>query len=670
MSKPKIGQLLAASGSSLTFNNVMSAANSLYGYIGVGLDERDWNTILASGNALQASYTALIDMYQDADFLVRNAYYISAKGYSYNQVVYTYRQIETDLGFKMPAGWADGTGLANVWAKSFDSLRGDAASDYQASLIIPTLTVSATSTGFSVTSSHDGTLEMVGVGALGAVVAGANNLSVQGAVSTGTLRVLLDGRPSTETSQTFTLGTNGADAINTTGAGAQVDYVLGGNGVDTISTGDGADWIVAGAGADVINAGAGADSVFGGDDDDTIVADENDLEINGGAGTDTLRVLANFDDQYVLQVRSIEVVNLEADGLSFELSSLNFINATINGFAGGASTIVGSNGDETINGGSGDDTLSGGSGDDIIDGKGGDDNYGNSVGDDTFLVTAGTGNTIGVVGTGDIIKVSAGAAVDITTTTSFVATADTQNLGGQASDFDIEENQGDKTIDMSSATVTTAATDGFKIVSSGINGSTLIGSSGYDTIISEHTFGTATLTGNNGNDTFNGGDGKDVMTGGSGVDTYKFLVTDTSTTLANADVITDFRNDRAAEDIIDFTNLVHTDLRGDGDQYQLINPAVAYVLGANTGMVVFFSALTDLNPATALAAANTIVGWNANDEIYFLAMSGLDAAIYNIKELTGDTTFDSAVVVVKLEDIGVKHFSPDNFDGFSGPVPA
>ena len=416
----------------------------------------------------------------------------------------------------------------------------------------PTITVSATSTGFSITSSVAGTLEFVGLATIGTAVVGANTLVEQATVRTGTIRLVTEYKSSSATSQTFSLGTTGNDTIDTSGSGTQVDYVLGGSGVDTITTGGGADWIVGGAGADVINAGAGADTIYAGDGDDSIVADQNDPVIYGGDGTDTLKVQANFDDQFTSQLSSIEVVNLEADGLTFALSTLNFITATINGFATGSSTIVGSNGDETINGGTGDDNLTGGVGDDILDGKDGDDNYNSSSGDDTFKVTGGTGNTIGSVSNGDIIQVSAGAAVDISTTTSFTATSNTWNLGGAAANFDITENQGSKTLDFSSATVTTASTDGFKISSSGLNGSTLRGSSGYDTITSTHQFGTATLIGNAGNDTITGSNSAaDIIDGGAGVDTINARNGADTITIGNGqDVITLTETTAAADTVI------------------------------------------------------------------------------------------------------------------------
>ena len=422
MSKPNIAQLLVASGyTHFSITPVMKAAKLLYGYIGAGLDERDWSAILSSENALQAAETAFLEMYQDTGFLLRNANYLSSQGYSANQSIYTYRQLEKEVGFSLPQSWAEGTSYASAMSSNFSSLQSAAASDYVASLPLPTLTVTATGTGFSVTASDDGVLEMVGVGNLGAVTAGLNNLAVQAAVSTGALSLSVGGRNSAETTQVFSLGTAGADVINTAAAGGQMDYVLGGGGIDTITTGAGNDWIVSGDGDDVINAGAGADT------------------ITGGAGAD-------------------------------------------------------------------------------------------------------------------------------------------------------------------------------------------------------------------------------ILTGGSGVDSYRFSVDE----LDEFDVITDFRNGRASEDNIAFYDLENGDLRGDGLVYQVLNIAVDDPDGAHPdlGILAFVVKLDDLENETALTAANLVDGWNPGDEFYFIAMSGIDTAIFNIKETSGDGVLDSAGQVVKLENIGIKHLSADNFLDF------
>lgn len=521
MSKPSMLNLLTASDAPLSFDYVMRASLSLYGYIGAGLDERDWDAVMTSDDPLSQSIVALIEMYQDPDFLLRNASYLLTRGYSANQIVFGYRKLENDIDFTLPADWAEGTMFEEAANKSASQLLQDATSDFIASVPVPSLTVTASSTAFTITSSVDGTLEMVGVGSLGAATTGANVLTTQAAISTGTITVNSGGRASAATTQTFTLGTTGADTIDTSGAGARVDYVLGGNDNDTITTGDGDDWILGGDGDDVITAGNGADRISAGDGNDTVIADENDIEVTGGDGTDTLRVLVSVTATRVQQFRFFETVNLEADGLTFSLGTLQFMNATINGFATGSSTIAGSNGNETINGGSGNDTLSGGTGNDIIDGKGGNDTHPNETGNDTYLITGGTGNTIINVDTGDIVKVSAGAAVDIDSTLSFVATADTVNLGGQASDFEFQANQGGRTINLTLATVATAATDGFKLVSTGLNGNTLIGSSGDDILENRSSFGSSNLRGGAGDDTITGFDATsaDIVTGGLGADT-------------------------------------------------------------------------------------------------------------------------------------------------------
>ncbi|MEE9139148.1 MAG: hypothetical protein V3U18_00025, partial [Alphaproteobacteria bacterium] len=64
-------------------------------------------------------------------------------------------------------------------------------------------------------------------------------------------------------------------------AGDTVNYLWGGGGDDTL---------VGGAGRDFLNGGDGADSVLGGGGDDILVYDSLDVALDGGDGTDILRV--------------------------------------------------------------------------------------------------------------------------------------------------------------------------------------------------------------------------------------------------------------------------------------------------------------------------------------------------------------------------------------------
>ncbi|MDY0269060.1 hypothetical protein [Trichloromonas sp.] len=102
MLKPCLAQLLMASGyTTFTPELIRRASASLYGNIGAGLDCRDWDTIMASDNPLQASEDALIAIYQGSSCLLDNADHLQDKGYSANMIEWTIRQLHQRLGVKI-----------------------------------------------------------------------------------------------------------------------------------------------------------------------------------------------------------------------------------------------------------------------------------------------------------------------------------------------------------------------------------------------------------------------------------------------------------------------------------------------------------------------------------------------------------------------------------------
>lgn len=206
-----------------------------------------------------------------------------------------------------------------------------------------------------------------------------------------------EGTDLVQSSVTFTLPAN-TENLTLVGSG-NIDAT--GNAEDNTLTGNSGDNAISGLG--------GADSIDAADGNDSIVADDNDTSIDGGNGTDTLRVLADFTANTANQIENIEIVNLEAGGLTLSMGSFIDIDATINGFSGGSNTIVGSDGDETVIGGNAADNLDGGDGTDTITG---------GAGADTISVGAGTGNVVrytavdqgGAVGGGGVF--SAGDTVN------------------------------------------------------------------------------------------------------------------------------------------------------------------------------------------------------------------------------------------------------------------
>ncbi|WP_424179051.1 calcium-binding protein [Yoonia sp. TsM2_T14_4] len=235
----------------------------------------------------------------------------------------------------------------------------------------PVLTIIATSE-ITVQSDIDATLEVTGGGVLGNLVGGiATTLTQQAAITTGTLIARANGQTSAATSQTFTIGTNGNDPLDSTGEGIRVDFVIGGQGNDTISTGGGNDHILGGDGNDIIDGGAGSDYIRAGAGDDIVIADDNDaVVVMGGTGTDTLRIAQNFAPNVIGSHDEFEAAEITVAGLIVDLTSVNLVSnlAGLNIDASGVttSTITGTTFADTITGGAGADTLTGGLGADTF----------------------------------------------------------------------------------------------------------------------------------------------------------------------------------------------------------------------------------------------------------------------------------------------------------------
>ena len=113
----------------------------------------------------------------------------------------------------------------------------------------------------------------------------------------------------------------------------------------------------------------------GGSGNDTIVGAQNDILLDGGAGTDTLNVGANFTSTSDAQIVNIENITLTASGMTLDLSNQT------EGF-----NITGSSGADTITGGSGNDTITGGVGADTMTGGAGADRFVINTGDSTVTI--------------------------------------------------------------------------------------------------------------------------------------------------------------------------------------------------------------------------------------------------------------------------------------------
>jgi Ca2+-binding RTX toxin-like protein len=140
------------------------------------------------------------------------------------------------------------------------------------------------------------------------------------------------------------------------------------------------DTITGGAAADTLNAGGGNDFVTGG---------SNDTLIDGGTGRDQLTLTTSFTSSSDAQVANVEIVQLNAGGISLNLSNQS------EGF-----TIYGTAGTQTITGGTGNDLITAGAGADAVNGGGGTDTFVitdvvTGASDSVRVDVAGSGNDVG-----------------------------------------------------------------------------------------------------------------------------------------------------------------------------------------------------------------------------------------------------------------------------------
>jgi hypothetical protein len=105
-------------------------------------------------------------------------------------------------------------------------------------------------------------------------------------------------------------------------------------------------------------------------------------------------------------------------------------------------------------------------------------------------------------------------------------------------------------------------------------------------------------------------------------------------------------------------------LRGNGDVAETLG--AGGTLGADTGFVIFSTALADTDAATLDAAFEGLAGEAAGDEIYFLAGDGTDAALARVTV----TAPDDASVEILAHFNGIGDLTLLNPDNVSLPDPA
>lgn len=386
--------------------------------------------------------------------------------------------------------------------------------------------------------------------------------------------------------------------------------------------------IYAGLGADVINI-SGARSVSSG------------VTIDGNGGNDTI----NLNDSTLAADTTTTFTGFE---------STDVLNITLTGGTATDLTVTGLGSNVTITNGAGNGNY-------VFSGYTGNFNGTNfSLSDDSVLLTnlggaataltGGTNNDQIICGmNGD--SASGGAGNDII-------------RGGDGADS-INGGDGVDTITAGAGNDTVIAGDGG--ASGGGADSSIHGGEGSDSI----TGGAYedSIDGSTGNDTLIGGAAADTLTGGEGADVFGYAIATTDATDTNVDLITDAFT---GYDVIDFTDITNSALRGTGVSFASGNASSAQTLGANVGLYVATNACSSFTEANIYAALGGIADdLIASDALYVLISDNTDARLVKITETANVGSLvaadDTMVFVARLAGVTATELSAlaeGNFSDF------
>jgi predicted outer membrane repeat protein len=244
-----------------------------------------------------------------------------------------------------------------------------------------------------------------------------------------------------------------------------------------------------------LNLNGGNDLVTLGDLTD--VLDLNVLNINGGAGDDTIDGALSASPTVALRV-------------FLGLGNDSVIGTSAN------DTIVGDAGNDTILGGDGEDSILGLDGNDSLNGNGGNDTINGGKGDDSMLGGAGNDSLLGLDNNDTIWGQGGNDTIDGGIGNDFLDGGYGNATTGGTGDDSIRGGAGNDKIAGRDGNDTLDGGDGNDTIKGGEGNDNLIGGNGNDLMVGED--GNDTMNGGNGNDYMLGGFGNDSMLGGAGND--------------------------------------------------------------------------------------------------------------------------------------------------------
>ncbi len=398
----------------------------------------------------------------------------------------------------------------------------------------------------------------------------------------------------------------------------------------TITGSSGVNAIIGGSGADTIDGAGGADVINAGDGDDSVIYRGLETSIGGGAGSDTLTLLAGTSLSTVDFSVAPGVDQTVGDSVAvadFENLDARLLTAAI-----------------TVTGSSAANVLLTGSGDDVIHGEGGAD-----------VIRAGAGNdTVDFWGSESAVEGGAGVNTLVLRNAAFIDLAATDQSIGDAATVSGFVNVNASLL---------SALQNSTILGSGL-ANAVTGGAGQDTI--DGRGGADTIDGGGGNDRITYRGGESLIDGGIGNDTLTLLA---GTTLSALNFNVAAGADQSVGDAVSVRNFENVDasavtvglsITGSGganvitagsgnDTIDGNGGADVISAGAGDDIVSFYGAETLIDGGTG---SNTLV-MRASGGVTSIDLSGIPGSDQTLGDAAIVTNFANVDATILLSSQGI-----------------